>query len=46
MALIKLLGKAFAVHQKSTKTAKVFFRIGFVYGILQPKVSLKEGSYT
>ena len=34
MALIKLVGKTFAVHQKSTKTMKVFFCVGFVvYGI-------------
>ena len=34
MALIKLVGKNFAVHQKSAKTAKVFFHVGFVaYGI-------------
>ena len=30
MALIKLVGKTFVVHRKSAKTAKVFFRIGFV----------------
>ena len=30
MALIKLVGKTFAVCQKSTKTAKVFFLVGFV----------------
>ena len=38
MAVIKLVGKSFAVSQKSVKTAKVFFRVGFVvYGILIPK---------
>ena len=30
MALIKLVGKTFAVCQKSVKTAKVLFRVGFV----------------
>ena len=40
MALIKLVGKTFAVHQKSTKTTKVFFHVGFVaYGIF-PAVQL------
>ena len=35
MALIKLVQKTFTVRQKSTKTAKVFFRTGFVvYGII------------
>ena len=34
MALIKLVGKTFVVHQKFAKTVKVFFCIGFVvYGI-------------
>ena len=34
MALIKLVGKTFAVRRKSMKTMKVFFRIGFVvYGM-------------
>ena len=34
MALIKLVGKTFAVCQKSAKTVKVFFHVGFVvYGI-------------
>ena len=35
MALIKLVRKTFTVHQKSVKTAKVFFCVGFVvYGII------------
>ena len=35
MALIKLVGKTFAVRLKSTKTTKVFFCVGFaVYGML------------
>ena len=34
MAFIKLVGKTFAVRQKSEKTTKIFFRVGFVvYGI-------------
>ena len=35
MALIKLVGKTFAVRQKSAKTVKVFVCVGFVvYGNL------------
>ena len=35
MAFIKLVGKTFAIRQKYAKTAKVFFRVGFVvYGML------------
>ena len=34
MAVMKLVGKTFAVRRKSAKTTKVFFRVGFVvYGI-------------
>ena len=34
MALVRLVWKTFTVRQKSAKTAKVFFHVGFVvYGI-------------